>query len=82
MNGNSTLSFTLWFTESLLSKCLMKNIEAGTAAPLFSTVGPIWLGHQPKKHVQPCHFHCFLSILIENTGGKDFNEFLTDIQSF
>ena len=50
MNGNSTLSFTLWFTESLLSKCLMKNIEAGTAAPLFSTVGPIWLGHQPKKH--------------------------------
>ena len=31
----------------------MKNIEAGTAAPLFSTIGPIWLGHQPKKHVQP-----------------------------
>ena len=45
-----------------------------------SAVG--WNKKQPKKHVQPCHFHRFLTILIENTGGKDFNEFLTDIQSF
>ena len=44
---------------------VMENIGDGMAATSKSAVGPIWLGcqvekKQPKKLVQPCHFHCFL----------------------
>ena len=45
-----------------------KNIGKGTAAPSFSAVGPIWLGHQMEQKTAqkaceamqgPCDFHFF-----------------------
>jgi hypothetical protein len=39
-----------------------------------------WNKKQPKKLVQPCHFHCFLSL--EIAGGDAINQFLFKIGVF